>query len=534
MKLARGPILFVCFCCGCAPLASVKQVPARYAATGAQELAVAEKELTEASQTERRQPMLALADDLSGAKVAVDALDRARDNANAEKLYNFAVARTVEIIQRTQLAPWRRPTNVSDQFVLTSLRPPDPQHDPSNYNLFSTDALRLGGKFFEARSSIDGIGAPLVAVARSENPQFRQRFEVPRVYAPTTAVLKFQGARARLEFHEPFSSDRVTIDNHSFPLAADYDAPMAMFLSRERPEKLGFIRLLLPEKYADTARLTRLQPFDPGRTPVIFVHGLQETPAEWVPMISALRKDPEIQRRYQLWVFSYPSGYPYPYSAALLRRELDGIAHTFPNRKPIVLVGHSMGGLICRLMITDADDKIWRDLFGKSPRETPLAGSSRDLLQSAFVFNSRPEVKRVIFISTPHRGASLASSWIGRWVRKLIQAPGTIADARDAAIVLVTDDVAAKQLQRVPNSIDTLDPNDRFVQLINKIPLAPGIPYNSIIGDRGRPNSSDGVVPYWSSHLNGAQSELIVPANHHAEQASEGIAEVRRILKQSP
>src|SRR5260370_13309770 len=136
-------------------------------------------------------------------------------------------------------------------------------------------------------------------------------------------------------------------------------------------------------------------------------------------------------------------------------------------------------------MITDADDKIWRDLFGKSPRETPLAGSSRDLLQSAFVFNSRPEVKRVIFISTPHRGASLASSWIGRWVRKLIQAPGTIADARDAAIVLVTDDVAAKQLQRVPNSIDTLDPNDRFVQLINKIPLAPGIPYNSIIGDRG-------------------------------------------------
>src|SRR6266436_2776275 len=105
---------------------------------------------------------------------------------------------------------------------------------------------------------------------------------------------------------------------------------------RERPDKLGFIRLLRPEKYAYTARVTRLQPFDPGRTPVIFVHGLQDTPVSWVPMVDALRTDPEIQRRYQLWVFSYPSGYPYPYSAALLRHELDGIARKFPNRKPII------------------------------------------------------------------------------------------------------------------------------------------------------------------------------------------------------
>jgi pimeloyl-ACP methyl ester carboxylesterase len=281
----------------------------------------------------------------------------------------------------------------------------------------------------------------------------------------------------------------------------------------------------------------RLQPFDLQRTPVIFVHGLQDTPASFVPMVSALRKDPEIQRRYQLWVFSYPSGYPYPYSAALLRRELDGIARKFPNRKPIVLVGHSMGGMICRLMITDAGDKIWRDLFRNSPAETPVTGRSRELLRDALVFNHRPEMKRVIFISTPHRGALLASSWIGRLGARLVKAPSAIADARDAAVALVTDDVAARQLQRVPNSIDTLDPNDRFVQLVNQLPLAPGIPYNSIIGDRGRgdtPKSSDGVVAYWSSHLDGAQSELIVPSNHLAQRDPEAIAEVTRILKTSP
>ena len=539
MKLTTA-VLLVCLSCGCTPLASVKQTSVRYSATGTQELAIAEKKLTEAGQIERRQPLLALADDLAAAKVAADALNRARDNTNAEKLYNFAVARSVENVQRAQLQPWRRSINVSgpdEQYVLTTPQPIDAQHDPSKYDLFSTDALRLGGKFFKTPSKLEGIGAPLVAVGRGENIQSRQSYELPRVYAPVTAVVKFEGQRAQLEFVEPFVSDHVKIDNHSFPLAADYDAPMAMLLSRERPDKLGFIRLSRPEKYADTARLIRLQPFDLQRTPVIFVHGLQDTPVSFVPMVNALRKDLEIQRRYQFWVFSYPSGYPYPYSAALLRRELNGIAKTFPNRKPIVLVGHSMGGMICRLMVTDAGDKIWRDIFSKSPAETPVTGRTRELLQEALVFNHRPEVKRVIFISTPHRGAGLASGWIGRTARRLVKAPAFLADARDEVVAIAQDDKAKREFQDIPNSIDTLSPSNRFVQKMDKLPIAPGIPYNSIIGDRGKggtPNSSDGVVPYWSSHLDGAQSELIVPSNHSAPRNPQAIAEVGRILKASP
>jgi pimeloyl-ACP methyl ester carboxylesterase len=527
---------------GCTRLASVKHTPARYASSGTREheLAIAERELTDASKIEYRQPLLALASDLAAAKIAVNTLEYRRDNTDAQKLYNFAVARSVENIQRAHLQPWRRAINVlrpNREFILTTPRPIDSEHDPSNYTLFLCDSLSLGGKFFETRSGPEGIGAPLVAVGRVGNSQFRQRYELPRVYAPVTAVMKFQGQRAQLEFIEPFVSDRVKIDHHLFSLAANYDAPMAMLLSRERPDKLGFIRLLRPEKYADTARLTRLQPFDPGRTPVIFVHGLQDTPVSWVPMVSALRKDPEIQRRYQLWVFSYPSGYPYPYSAALLRRELDGIARKFPNRKPIVLVGHSMGGMICRLMITDAGDKIWRNVFGKSPAETSLSGKTRALLEDVIVFNHRREVKRVIFISTPHRGAGLASGWIGRTARRLVKAPAFLADARDEVAAIVADDEARLELKQIPNSIDTLSPNNLFVKEVSQLQLSPSIPYHSIIGDRGRgdtPNSSDGVVAYWSSHLDGARSELIVPTNHGAEHSPEGIAEVRRILRESP
>ena len=98
----------------------------------------------------------------------------------------------------------------------------------------------------------------------------------------------------------------------------------------------------------------------------------------------------------------------------------------------------------------------------------------------------------------------------------------------------MTNDPGALQLKRIPNSIDTLAPSNRFVQSVNKIPITRGIPYHSIIGDRGKgdtPESSDGVVAYWSSHLDAAQSELIVPSNHSAPRNPQAIAEVTRILK---
>ncbi len=84
------------------------------------------------------------------------------------------------------------------------------------------------------------------------------------------------------------------------------------------------------------------------------------------------------------------------------------------------------------------------------------------------------------------------------------------------------------------NSVDTLAPNNRFVKAVNTIPLTTVIPYHSIMSDRGKgdtPDSSDGLVPYWSSHLDGAASEKIVPSGHSAQQDPLAIEEVTRILK---
>src|SRR5262249_34494593 len=278
----------------------------------------------------------------------------------------------------------------------------------------------------------------------------------------------------------------------------------------------------------------RLQPYDRSKIPVLMTHGLQDTPATWAPLLNELRNDAQINRHYQFWVYNYPSGYPFPYSAQLLREELDRVNKTYPDHKKIILIGHSMGGLVSRLMVTDSDLVLWNGYFARPPEEVPMAPETKKFLESLLIFRHRPEVSRAIFISTPHRGSEIASNWIGRIGISLVKLPDTMTKA-EAAVEPFKRGASTEKAHKLhfPTSIDTLSPKNWFVLTLNRLPIADHIPYHSIIGDRGRgdtPNSSDGVVPYWSSHLDRAQSERIVPSDHGAHQNKEGMEEVHRIL----
>jgi len=159
---------------------------------------------------------------------------------------------------------------------------------------------------------------------------------------------RLEGSEARLAIKDPLISDRVSLAGRNYPLAADLSIGTAALLAENQPQRLGFIRMIRPAKYAFTARLLHLQPYDRNKIPVLMIHGLQDTPATWAPLLNELRSDPQINRRYQFWVYNYPSGYPFPYSAELLREELDRVNKTYPDHKKIILIGHSMGGLVAR------------------------------------------------------------------------------------------------------------------------------------------------------------------------------------------
>jgi pimeloyl-ACP methyl ester carboxylesterase len=467
------------------------------------------------------------------ARLAGEKALKGEDGAVA--LYNQAVGLLVETLDQANSLPWQGPITIGKGTATHTLKGKlEPGAPQVNRKYVSVATLKFDGSLAQTRATRDGVGAPLVAIS-PKNPNYRKTFDTPQPHVPLTAVLRFDTANiATLELHNPIDEEQVFIGGKNRPLAADFSAPLSIYLADARPDKLGFARLFNPQKYADTARLIRLQKYDKNRIPVIFVHGLDSTPVTWVPMVNHLMQDPEFLRNYQVWAFSYPSGYPYFYSASLFRKELDGVRKVFPDHKDPVLIGHSMGGIISRLMVTNAGDILWREAFGKSPAETKVTGDSRKILEDALIFRQRPDVKRVIFCSAPHRGSEMANHWITRLFARLMRAPDVITNTRNAVASMITQDAASIQLDRAPNSIDTLSPNNRFVRGVNKLPIAPGVTFHSIIGDRGKgdtPNSSDGVVPYWSAHLDGAASEKIVPSGHSSHQHPEGFAEVKRILK---
>jgi len=525
---------------GCAPQIAVvsEKPPARFqAASGTNQTVV--KTIDRAQGLQRTQPLIALEAYASAARASLHQLDRNPANTEARRCYNFAVAGIFSVIREAKLDPWTKPVQVGANNKLTltgKLDPAKPEQNPALYELVPTDALSYHGAYVKHDVKKDGIGAPLVAVRRLTPQKAAELYAPPAIYYGVTGVAEFEGSRCILSIKDPLAAETVTVEGHGYPMGANFTGALAMTLAKEKPQKLGFVRLLRPQEYASTFRVARLEPYNPNKSVVLVIHGLMDTPATWVPLINDLRSDKEIRRNYQFWFYSYPSGYPYPYSAMILRQELDVIEKKFPLGKKMVLVGHSMGGCISRTLITDTGNKLWIEAFGRPPERTEMPAESKHLLEQAIILKHRPEVGRVIFMSAPHRGSDLASNWIGRIGSMLVKTPSEMITIGQTIREGMTPDPAALQLKRFPNSVDTLAPNNRFVVAINKIPITTGIPYYTILGDRGRgdsPNSSDGVVPYWSSHLDGAKSEFIAPCNHSSPLNPQAIAEVHRILKQN-
>lgn len=505
-------------------------LPVVFALTGCSNLAVV-TEMKPSRSARAIDPVAALGLQMGAAENAWRKFERDPSDALAQRDYNAAVARLFGVLRDARLAPWQAPIQ-SGSRTLEWEPHPNPLWNPALYELIPADRLKIRGTGMDEREIKDGFGAPLVAKRVAD--QVHEYAPTPHFYYGATALARFEGSRCVLSLEDPLETESVRLGSRTVPLAANYTAPLAMMAVEMHPEKLGLPRLLHPAKFADTTRIARLEPFDTNKTVVLLVHGLMSSPATWVPLINHLRAHENVRRKYQFWFFSYPSGYPYSYSAALLRNELDQAEKHYPSDKKMVVIGHSMGGCISRLLITDSERRIWDQMFTVPPERMDLTPEHKHIITESTIFSHRPEIGRVIFISSPLRGADMASGWLGRLGARLVRLPANLLNLGREEERYATHAAGHRHLGRFPDSVDTLAPDNEFVRALHTVPIKSGIPYHTIVGDRGRndaPKSSDGLVPYWSSHLPEARSEKIVPTRHNAQRSPHAIQEVHRILE---
>jgi hypothetical protein len=240
----------------------------------------------------------------------------------------------------------------------------------------------------------------------------------------------------------------------------------------------------------------------------------------------------------------YPPGLPIAFSARLFREKLEELYRFFdpqeqyPALRAAVVIAHSMGGIISKTVVSDSSDLLWQRFFRKAPDDLTLAAEVRQQLDHTLRFQRQPFITRIIFVAVPHRGSSLAESIAGHIGRMLIAVPKTVLLPMRLLLEQSGTDIAPDMkeylLQEDPTSIRALSPNNPFIQALAEIAVDRQVPFHSIIGDRGLGDGelgSDGVVPYKSAHLVGAESELIVPTDHGAHAHPLAVREVKRILK---
>jgi pimeloyl-ACP methyl ester carboxylesterase len=286
--------------------------------------------------------------------------------------------------------------------------------------------------------------------------------------------------------------------------------------------------------------LSLLRPYRRGRIPVVLIHGMWSNPWSWARLIEVLEADAALRDRYQFWTFGYSTGDPLPYTAGLLRRDLDEVRRKFdPDRSDaaldrMVLVGHSMGGLLTKMMVQDSGTRLWR-LISDRPVDA-LAGDQDDCdrFRRALIFKPRPEVHRVVFIATPHRGSRLDRGGLEELGTRLVRLPDPLRASYGRLIARNGLDFFTERFRRgLPTSIDELQWQSPFLMGLDELGLAPTIKAHSIIADRREPprvGGGDGLVSYDSAHLDGVDSEWLVSGGHLCQDNPSVIREVRRIL----
>ncbi|MFL6586692.1 MAG: esterase/lipase family protein [Luteimonas sp.] len=416
----------------------------------------------------------------------------------------------------------------------------------------------------------DGFGAELVAVMqpdpvttivvpdtddaadtphRRQRPQRRDYSEMPS--PALTVLLRFPAndlaqllatRDVALSVHDPYVDSVAQMHGQQVPLAANFTAGYGLWLARSGFATQSLRTLFGRDHGIDRPHLYMMQPYDPDRRILLMLHGLASSPEAWVNVANEVLGDETLRQNFQIWQIYYPTNMPIALNHAQIRRTVDdALTHFDPDRRArasqdMVVVGHSMGGVIARLMVSSSGDALWDAVMADREIAPGDLRRVRRRLSPFLRFEPMPQIERAVFIAAPHHGTDIAGTRAGRWISRLVRLPLTFLENFDDVLQTLAGSAQTPDgsTGRIPNSIDNLSASDPFVRAAADLPRAPGVTLHTIIAQRDPAvplaQSNDGLVPYASAHLDDAVSEKVIVSGHSVQETAPAILELRRIL----
>lgn len=409
-----------------------------------------------------------------------------------------------------------------------------------------------------------GLGVPLIAVRKAhENQTPEEMFYPKNLTFSVTAffrVLTMDGSREEfhygnnlrcaIELHDPMRETSIEIAGSRIPLESDITTPLAYYLNDPlvRTNTVATLSLLNAEFGKNFRGLYMLEPYDPERIPVVMVHGLWSSPVTWMEMFNDLRALPEIRDNYQFWFYMYPTGQPFWISAAQMRTDLAQAQQVLDpydeaaSLDQMVLVGHSMGGLVSRMQTMYSEDDFWSIMSTRPFQELQADQPTKSELASMWFFEPNPSIRRVITIGTPHRGSEFANSATRLLGRSLFTLPQMLLRSTKEVVRENPDYFENTELLTITTSVDSLAEDSPVLPVMMQAEVAPWVTHHNIVGRNPSkslltkiglpgPKDGDGVVSLASASFDNVNSQIEVPAAHSdIHQHPRAILEVRRVL----
>jgi pimeloyl-ACP methyl ester carboxylesterase len=383
--------------------------------------------------------------------------------------------------------------------------------------------------------------------APGESSPLEHYFPAGGYIAPITVYLRFDSVesapRVRVGLADTRLAEYVCFGRQTLPVAADFTAPYAVQITRDHSRAAVRAALFGDSVPGSRLGLTISAPWDPGKVPLVLVHGLASSAEAWRELTNDILGSEELRGRYQIIHYTYATNESFLATATRFRRELAeflGVVKYDPSVSPkLVLIGHSMGGLLAKSVAVDSGMRLWNTTFRVPVEALHADAADRRAFEDALLLKPWPSVGMIIFMGTPQHGSDKADGLLGRLSASLLRLPADYVNLtreiglRDSQEL--QPDVRSSFTSGRMTSVASLSPRNPLMQAYGELPIVAGVPFYSIMGTATQDAhglSSDGYVTVESARLPGSVSDTVLPIRHRQFDRAAPLNVVYRILRE--